>query len=853
MMFFPCFAALTIATLPLLAMPTLAAAEPSHLIRLVSENDLPHWEVIWNEDKENAVAFSKEYANGSNYSVLFTAPRYEVGQPEWPVWDTVPQIADWRAYDRLVFDIVNPTGTAAKLYFRVADESQLTTPRGKLPTTYTKVHARSYSRMVVPISEKPWTGQDLTQMARISFNGQRPMDDLRFYISNFRLLKPGEPLPPLSKDYLKQISDLGILPLQQKVKAQFAKTAAIVAQAGEEMAWSRTALGELSKERTALEAKVATFTGTEMPFHELGGALALLANRVERLALLVRLGQQSQATFGHGGYTVGWAGSTAKVRPQAMPPHEVEVRKEALLKVAGNESAHVQIAVAPWAASLKNVRVKVSSLVNSQGEALPKEAVDVRTVGFVKTIEPDYPTDYVGWWPDPLLDFLDAVDVPEQEVQTFWVRVRTPEKQQPGLYRGTVTVSADGVPPTELALNVQVRHFSLSKKSPLPLATAFAGEHFFRQFTDRPWEELKFEVADFLADYFIDFNSIYREGPPDFEVLEYLHQKGTLSAFSIGTLGFNRNQNSNLPTVTSELLQSAEARWEEMITPAYEEARRRGLAHLAYSYGLDEINSNNYDGLRAIAQAFKAKYPDLPLASSALDSSLGVTSRTREVIDIWVPRLNHYDIATAEQARAQGRTVWWYTCLSPANPFPNFFTENPAMEIRLLMGAMSAKYQPDGFLYYSIFRYQNLNRDDPPRTAVDDGPYTSWNACAFGQPFNGEGYWAYPGPDGKPLASLRLENLRDGLEDLAYWQLLSRKVEEAKRQSGADEAWLAKAEQALEVPQALVTAMNQFSTDAALLEKWRDRLADLIEERPDAAEGTLSTTNPKKPLNEPCP
>jgi len=38
--------------------------------------------------------------------------------------------------------------------------------------------------------------------------------------------------------------------------------------------------------------------------------------------------------------------------------------------------------------------------------------------------------------------------------------------------------------------------------------------------------------------------------------------------------------------------------------------------------------------------------------------------------------------------------------------------------------------------------------------------------------YNGDGAWLCVGPDGTPLATQRLENFRDGLEDFAYVKIL---------------------------------------------------------------------------------
>ena len=136
---------------------------------------------------------------------------------------------------------------------------------------------------------------------------------------------------------------------------------------------------------------------------------------------------------------------------------------------------------------------------------------------------------------------------------------------------------------------------------------------------------------------------------------------------------------------------------------------------------------------------------------------------------------------------------------------------------------MSAKYRPDGFLYYQTSLWNNT----APVTA---GPYTDWIAQSF-PGYNGDGNWTYPGPDGTPLGSIRLENFRDGLEDYAYVKLLEQRLAAAK-QAGRNPQWQREAEAALAVPAALVGSLTEYTRDPQKVYAWRSRLADLIEAAP---------------------
>ena len=101
-----------------------------------------------------------------------------------------------------------------------------------------------------------------------------------------------------------------------------------------------------------------------------------------------------------------------------------------------------------------------------------------------------------------------------------------------------------------------------------------------------------------------------------------------------------------------------------------------------------------------------------------------------------------------------------------------------------------------------------------------------------------------------PLATLRLENFRDGLEDLWYAKLLEeklRKVEslqlkvengkglnrltaQSLNTSQREADWLRRAKEALAVPDEVARLVSAFSTDPEVIYRWRDEMADLIEE-----------------------
>jgi hypothetical protein len=373
-------------------------------------------------------------------------------------------------------------------------------------------------------------------------------------------------------------------------------------------------------------------------------AAAGRAESVTRFAAdFARLGR------GDGTMLVGVASSMEKVLPRDMP-FTLAATNTISVSLARNEKESVQVAVLPPARALSKVAVTASDLRSANGGVFPAGCIACDVVGYVETKKrPPYDVPFVGWWPDPILDFLGPVDVAAGDLQTFWIRVRAAKDQAPGSYRGTLTVSAAETTPFVFDLNVTVRAFAIPDRPPLPTAITFDPPEFSEYIRTticggpEGWQKLKFVWADFLADYRMDFDSLYRHGPPDFEVLKYRHDKGTLTDFNFGYIGANPDENV--------------ARFR----PTYEKAKELDILDHAYMYGFDECPAEQFPALEAAARALKQAFPEVPVMTTSYDTSYGLASVAKSV-DGWCPLTAAYNVEQAAKARAAGRMVWWYIC-----------------------------------------------------------------------------------------------------------------------------------------------------------------------------------------------
>ena len=82
-----------------------------------------------------------------------------------------------------------------------------------------------------------------------------------------------------------------------------------------------------------------------------------------------------------------------------------------------------------------------------------------------------------------------------------------------------------------------------------------------------------------------------------------------------------------------------------------------------------------------------------------------------------------------------------------------------------------------------------------------------------------------PGVDGlnQPYAGDTMPYYEDGVYYIYYLK---------EGGDSAPDAWLDRARRALDVPNEVVRSLSSFSTDPAVIYRWRDEMADLIEEAP---------------------
>jgi hypothetical protein len=772
----------------------------------------------------------EQLATSGRFALRFAVPKWKQGLPQWPAFEADPPVTDWSKFDRLAFEVTNATALPQTLALFISD-SKVPTRKGL--SHQVKLAPLSFAPVVIPLGPLAAKKVNRADVRVLHFFTSEAPGDMALFIDRVVLLAPGEAVPAVSPAFVRDFAAVG----QQRVESLRALIAASRERIPRNVApaltdWADRTYRELERQLSdytaALARGDASVLQTPTPLGSLPDDLARRESLAQFFAGFEKIRAQVQTQTPRPDIAAGFATSMEKILPRNLPL-VVETKTAVEVRLARNEKESFQVLVAPFGQDLRRVSVRSSDLRSAEGQSLAASVVTAVPVGYVQTKSvPPYGSACVGWWPDPILDFLSTADIASGDVQSFWVRVRAPRDQKPGRYQGKLQVLVDGTPAFAFDLAVRIDPFRLPDVSPLPMAITFAPHDHPKPDTKeqqdawrksesypiRAWRKHKLAWADFLADYYITFDSLYHHELPDAEVLAHLHQQGRLDKYNLGYFDYVGSQ--------PDAVEQWKAKNLPRFRAAYAQAKQLGVLDHAYLYGCDEVTADLFPRVQQAAALLKAEFPEVPVMTTTYDHSFGQDSVIKSM-DSFCPLTPKFDATIAAKARTAGKQVWWYICCGPHHPHANMFIEYPAIEGRVLMGAMTAKYRPDGFLYYQISIW---NSEKP----ITSGPFTDWDPRSW-TTYHGDGSWTCVGPGGTPLATIRLENFRDGLEDFAYVRLLEQaiaKVEASPTLRTEKAAWLQQAKSLLAVPEDLVQSKTKFTADPQVVYRYRAALADAL-------------------------
>jgi hypothetical protein len=445
--------------------------------------------------------------------------------------------------------------------------------------------------------------------------------------------------------------------------------------------------------------------------------------------------------------------------------------------------------------------IKVSALQSDHGETIPESAIHCYLEHYIMLYGKSSPIGQTGYWPDALAPIQVPFSMQAQfDVvgnRPLWVDVAVPAHTPGGLYKGTVEVTQHDRQIARINLELRVYNFSLPDSTHLitymNISKGWLASFYHLSDTSATIDSLTQVYYDFLYRHRMEpwFNdqlkpSITLTGDKlqvKFNDSRYqyymndLHTKRVLLNSYPGELkrliktplfsdAFNRLVGSYLSQVEAYFDQHG---WHD---------------RLVFNSPIDEPGSKEaYEHTRQWADLVHRStqgVPFLATKSPVTDKRHLDWGTLRGYVNNFSIHGNALNEAAVKQAileeKTKGGEMTWYISCDQAYPQPNYFIDAPALDL-VMVPWITARYHMDGILYWGLNFWPQT-----PNPWLDAVTYISGFECSSGYVLNGEGSVIYPGDYTKqytgepnvngPVSSIRMELLRDGIEDYEYLWLL---------------------------------------------------------------------------------
>ncbi len=474
---------------------------------------------------------------------------------------------------------------------------------------------------------------------------------------------------------------------------------------------------------------------------------------------------------------------------------------------ARGEVESFQVVVTAAGGNLQSITAKVSPLMKEGGATLPVESVSIYNEVFI-LVRRSSPQAIVapGLIADPLVPFVNPYtdeeireprwggerregarfgatrfDLWQDRHQPLWVDVEIPPDAAPGVYSGTFSVGARNAQPVTIPVRVTVWDFILPAG---PTHESHFG-HFSYMARYHNLEENS-EKYRLLEDRYVAMMAAHRINPP-------LPRRLYPKIAEDGTAQFDEEADQRITRFVEQYhvtnIEIPRAPFSDVLTTNRDKAlhyyrswhaylKTRGWAERAYLYMLDEPNDKAaYEQVRLLGTLVREAEPGLRrLVVEQPYSQNSDWGSIDEAIDIWCPLFAFLEESSIKRVQGQGDAVWSYTALCQRAPSyhpeyhkvrsddpPYWQIDFPVLSYRIAPW-LNRRYGVTGLLYWTTVCWTGPQRDP-------------WDDPGFRVQFNGEGALFYPGEDAGidgPVASIRLKNLRDGMEDYEYFTLLEK-------------------------------------------------------------------------------
>jgi hypothetical protein len=508
-----------------------------------------------------------------------------------------------------------------------------------------------------------------------------------------------------------------------------------------------------------------------------------------------------------------------------IPPKQKPVE----LWGAGGERESFQILLMPFLDNVKGVKISFTDLKGAKN-TLPASCFEYSVVGFVKMHE-----SWGGKWVPDVLYPGKIFELHKNKTQPVWIDVQIPRGIAPGVYQGTVNISANGQT-AHVPVKVYAFGFDIPEKRSISTDPWYWPD-------ERGWRKYyklkKIPFTPELYEKHLKVLSKYRYGcypletVPMWEMLKiYQEENGSLTfdfsgwdwVFEMGqkygadNLGasFGCNFNALRPTFSGKLniydrktgkkittpgkYANDIAKWKYvrgetkksdfMSNPVYRQyisqlvdyLRAKGLLKNSHYEIYDEPKTGTeWQDVLRMHGFLKEFVPELKLKSYGVGPwayEHRPELRPFGYYDVWAPGL--YTITPERlkllhERQQKGEEFWFYTCSAGYRDYDRKTIPHICLYQHPLAPRMHGwaawKLKADGFLIFALMS------GHPQNVQTDESKFYTepiWHGGKTAM----QGVLVYPGSDLEMIPSIRLSALRDGLEDYEYFKILSEKLKE---------------------------------------------------------------------------
>jgi len=270
---------------------------------------------------------------------------------------------------------------------------------------------------------------------------------------------------------------------------------------------------------------------------------------------------------------------------------------------------------------------------------------------------------------------------------------------------------------------------------------------------------------------------------------------------------------------------------------------RKGWLNKAYVHWFDEPTNQDYQFVKAGMDRIHQVAPKISrFLTEQIEPDL------LESVEVWCPIVPNFNPSRAEERKAKGEQVWWYLRNKPTTPYVGLFIDHNAIDLRMWLW-QTWHYGVDGIrIWHSNYwtnqsqildsNDQNLPQDPyrDPISYPSEDPLPIGNIHHWG---NGDGRLIYPPPStlanydsGQltestegPINSIRMEMLREGIEDYEYFWTLRDLIQKS---TDPENDSVREAESYLVVPETILTSLVSYAKNPDALYTHREILAQMI-------------------------